>query len=94
MEFAAKTLIAASIVATLVSAFAIGDAMAGKGSAARTLAGKGSGSSHAQPGDTCLGAEACNHLIAECAGSGLDFKIKHIDGEGQPIYGHCVKAWD
>ncbi len=82
------------MAATLVSAFAVGDAMAGRGSAARTLAGKGGGSSHAQPGDTCLGADACNHLIAKCAGSGLDFQIKHINGEGQPIYGHCVKAWD
>jgi hypothetical protein len=94
MTFASHTLIAASLAATLISAFAVGDAMAGKGSAARTLGSRGGGSSHAQPGDTCLGASACSSLIAECAGSGLDFKIKHINGEGEPIYGHCVKAWD
>jgi hypothetical protein len=94
MTFASHTLIAASMAATLISAFTLGDAMAGKGSAARTLGSRGGGSSHAQPGDTCLGASACNSLIAECAGSGLDFQIKHINGEGEPIYGHCVKAWD
>lgn len=52
------------------------------------------GSSHAVPGDTCLGAPACNELIAECAGSGLDFKIKGLNNDGEPTYGHCVKARD
>jgi hypothetical protein len=94
MTFASQSLIAASLAATLMSAFTLNDAMAGKGSASRTLASRGGGSSHAQPGDTCLGASACNGLIAECAGEGLDFKIKQINSEGEPIYGHCVKAWD
>ena len=94
MSFASQTLIATSLVATLLSAVTLSDAMAGKGSAARTLGSRGAGSAHAQPGDTCLGASACNTLIAECAGEGLDFKVKQTDGEGQPTYGHCVKAWD
>ena len=94
MTFTSRALIAASLAATLLSAITMGEAMAGKGSAARTLSSRGGGSAHAQPGDTCLGASACNTLIAECAGSGLDFKVKQTNSEGQPTYGHCVKAWD
>ena len=94
MSFASQTLISVSILATLLSAVTFSDAMAGKGSAARTLGSRGGGSAQAQPGDTCLGASACNTLIAECAGDGLDFKIKQSNSTGRPTYGHCVKAWD
>lgn len=56
---------------------------------------KGGGQSRAQPGDTCLGAPACNELIAECVGSGLDFKpLEHKGPNGEPTYGQCVKRTD
>lgn len=49
------------------------------------------GRSRAVPGDTCLGADACNELIAECAGSGLDFKPMEETPDGVPTHGWCVK---
>jgi hypothetical protein len=51
--------------------------------------------SRAVVGDTCLGVSACNTLIAECVGSGLDFKpMQHAGPNGEPSYGQCVKRWD
>lgn len=55
----------------------------------------GGGQSRAQPGDTCLGVSACNELIAECVGSGYDFKpMEHKGPNGEPTYGQCVKRTD
>jgi hypothetical protein len=60
----------------------------------KKLKGAG-GTSRAQPGDTCLGISACNKLIAECVGSGYDFKpIQHKGPNGEPTYGQCVKRTD
>jgi hypothetical protein len=55
----------------------------------------GGSQSRAQPGDTCLGAPACNTLIVECVISGLDFKPIQTNGpNGEPTYGQCVKRTD
>jgi hypothetical protein len=53
------------------------------------------GRSRTVPGDTCLGADACNELIAECIGAGLDFEPQRHDGpNGEPTHGWCVKRTD
>ncbi len=48
MKTASHVLIGVSLVTLLVSAFTMNETMAGKGSAARTLANKGGGASIAQ----------------------------------------------
>jgi hypothetical protein len=47
-----------------------------------------------KPGDGCLGASACNSVIADCIGAGYDFKPLKHNGEGQPTYGFCVERTD
>ena len=64
-------------------------------SASQKLKAPTRGGSRAVVGDTCLGVSACNTLIAECVGSGLDFKPIQTKGpNGEPSYGQCVKRTD